>query len=92
MDGFKKKLNKRSTIEIGNKLADRWLTELHSGKLPEGEDMSEDDDRAQPRPVPRNRKRKAPSPIFDADESEDEYHLERPQRKASEEGTYPSPG
>ncbi|RMZ81221.1 hypothetical protein DV737_g2648, partial [Chaetothyriales sp. CBS 132003] len=30
MDTFKRKLAKRSAVEIGNKLADMWLTELHT--------------------------------------------------------------
>ncbi|RMZ90791.1 hypothetical protein DV736_g1990, partial [Chaetothyriales sp. CBS 134916] len=34
MDTLKRKLTKRSAVEIGNKLADMWLTELHIGKRP----------------------------------------------------------
>ena len=71
MDLFKKKLSRRTPVEIGNKLADMWLTELHSGKLPEEEeDESELEIRAQPKS--NKRKREAPTAGFDGSFDHDE--------------------
>ncbi|RMZ76134.1 hypothetical protein DV738_g5111, partial [Chaetothyriales sp. CBS 135597] len=86
MDSLKGKLPKRSAVEIGNKLADMWLTELHiANRLPTQE--AEAELPPSPRTKPKARRQQARSMGSSEDETDPEYRPEpaerhRPKRKA----------
>ena len=73
MDIFRRKLSKRTRIEIGNKLADMWLTELHQGKMPYHDEESEVE--IKPKSKSQSKKRERPDSEDDCsdDGSDPEY-------------------
>ncbi|RMD39170.1 hypothetical protein DV735_g5959, partial [Chaetothyriales sp. CBS 134920] len=93
MDSLKGRLPKRSAVEIGNKLADMWLTELHTGSRlltqEEAEERARDEEEMPPSQQTRGKPRRAQarSISFSDDETDPEYRPEpaechRPKRKA----------